>query len=326
MPLTEQTRDLIGREEFARMKRGVRVLNVARGGVINEEALVQAVEAGIVAGAAFDVFTAEPLAADSPLRRSDRIILTPHLGGNTFEAQEQVAEDVAVQVVDVLNDRPARYAVNAPIIPPKDLELLIPYIDLAERMGRFLAQMTSGGVSDVEVTAHGNLAGFDLSYIKAGFIKGLLAGITEDRVNLVNAGLMAERRGMNLMERKKHEHEFPYENMLTLRATHGGRRWMVRGAVLQNEPFIVCINDLWVDFPASGNILLTSHQDRPGIVGRVGTILGQNDINISFMHVGRRGPRTEAIMALGTDEPVSAELLAQISAWSDIIWLRAVAL
>lgn len=326
VPLTETTRNLIGAAEFRKMKPGVRLLNVARGGVINENALVEAVEQGLVAGAALDVFEDEPLAADSPLRRTNKIILTPHLGGSTIEAQEQVAEDVAVQVVDVLNDRPARYAVNAPIIPPKDLEVLIPYIDLAERLGRFLKQMDNAGIGDVEVTAHGTLADYDLAYVKAAFIKGLLSGITEERVNLINANLLAERRGMNLIERKKHEHEFPYENMLTLRGTLGSQRWTVRGAVLQNEPYIVSINDLWVDFPATGNILLTSHQDRPGIVGRVGTILGQNDINISFMHVGRRGPRTEAIMALGTDEIVSAELLSQIAAWSDIIWLRAIAL
>ncbi len=326
VPLTDSTRNLIGAREFARMKRGVRVLNVARGGVIHEQALVEAVEAGIVAAAALDVFEEEPLPAESPLRRCPQIILTPHLGGSTVEAQEQVAEDVATQVVDVLNDRPARYAVNAPILPPRELELLIPFIDLAERMGRFLKQLDSAGVGDVEVTAHGTLAAYDLAYVKAACIKGILADITEERVNLVNAGLLAERRGMNLIERKKHEHEGPYDNLLTLRGTMGGQRWTVRGAVLQGEPFIVAINDLWVDFPAHGNILLTAHQDRPGIIGSVGTLLGQNDINISFMHVGRRAPRTEAIMALGTDEPVPDRILTDIAGWQGIYWLRAIAL
>ena len=326
VPMTETTRNLINAEAFAKMKPGVRILNVARGGVINELALVEAIEAGKVAGAAIDVFEAEPLPAESPLRRTDRIILTPHLGGSTVEAQEQVAEDVAVQVVDVLNDRPARYAVNAPIIPPKDLEMLVPYIDLAERMGRFLQQMDAAGVSDVEITANGSLADFDLTYIRAAFIKGMLAGITDERVNLVNATLMAERRGMRLMERRTREHDAPYDNILTLRGTLGAQRWSVSGAVIQRQPYIVSINELWVDFPAEGNILLTSHQDRPGIVGRVGTLLGINDVNISFMHVGRRGPRTEAIMALGTDERVTAEILAQIDAWDDINWLRAIAL
>lgn len=326
VPLTESTRNLIDMPQFATMKAGVRILNVARGGVINENALVTAVDEGIVACAALDVFEEEPLPADNPLRGNPRIILTPHLGGSTVEAQEQVAEDVAIQVVDVLNDRPARYAVNVPIIPPKDLEILIPFIDLAERMGRFMKQLDSSGVGDVEMTAYGTLANFDLAYVRAAFIKGMLGGVTEDRVNLVNASLMAERRGMRLIERKKHENEGPYDNLLTLRGTMGQHRWTVRGAVLQGEPFIVAINELWVDFPASGNILLTSHQDRPGIVGRVGTLLGKNDINISFMHVGRRGPRTEAIMALGTDEIVPTAILHQIEVWDDINWLRAIAL
>jgi D-3-phosphoglycerate dehydrogenase len=326
VPLNAQTRGLIGAEQIRKMKRGVRILNVARGGVIDEQALVEAVEAGMVAGAALDVFDEEPLPADSPLRRSSKIILTPHLGGSTVEAQEQVAEDVATQVVDVLNDRPARYAVNAPIIPPRDLERLVPYIDLAERMGRFMKQLGGHGVSDVEVTVHGELVSFDMAYINAAFIKGLLSGITEERVNLVNANLMAERRGMNLIERKKHEHDAPYENMLTLRGAIGAERWTVRGAILLNEPHIVAVNELWVDFPAMGHILLTSHQDRPGIIGRVGTLLGKNDINISFMHVGRRGPRTNAIMALGTDEMTPPELVAEMSTWADIIWLKAITL
>jgi D-3-phosphoglycerate dehydrogenase len=327
VPLTTQTTNLIDRPQFKLMKPTVRILNVARGGVINETALVEAIESGQIAGAALDVFTEEPLPADNPLRRCQGIILTPHLGGSTYEAQEQVAEDVALQVLDVLNDRPARYAVNAPIIPPTDLEFLVPYIDLAERMGRFLQQLAGhGGISDVEVTAHGRLADFDLAYVNAAIIKGLLSGVVSIRVNLVNAMLLAERRGLNLTERKIHQHEERFEDLLTLRLTALGERWMVRGSVLQGEPYIVGINDLWVDFPASGNLLLSSHRDRPGIIGRVGTVLGQSDINISFMHVGRRGPRTDAIMVLGTDEITPSEVLVELSAISHINWLKVITL
>ncbi len=326
VPLTPQTRHLIGRERLARMKPTARLINVARGGVVDERALAEAVAAGRLAGAALDVFENEPLEADSPLRSVPNIILTPHLGGSTMEAQEKVAEDVALQVLDVLNDRPARYAVNAPILPPKDLDFLVPYIDLAERMGRFIKQLGAQGMGDVELTAEGNLAEFDLSYIRAGVIKGLLADVVSVRVNLVNAALLAERRGMNLIERKKHQHEYAYDNLLTLRATSGARRWTVRGAVLQGEPHIVGINELWVDFPAQGHVVLAMHQDRPGMIGKVGTLLGNHDVNISFMHVGRRAPRSEAIMALGTDESTSPELQAQISAMDDIYWLKAITL
>lgn len=325
VPLTPQTANLLDEAQFQRMKPTVRLLNVARGGVINEQALVNAIEAGTVAGAALDVFSEEPLPESSPLRSNDKIILTPHLGGSTYEAQEQVAEDVALQVVDVLNDRPARYAVNAPIIPPKDLEFLIPYIDLAERMGRFIYQIIpSSGIGHIEVTVQGYLAEFEMGFLSAAAIKGLLRDIVDIRVNLVNARLLAERRGITLSEHRHRQQDARYENMITLAIHSGGEVWSVRGSVLQEEPYIVSLNDLWVDFPAAGNMLLSSHRDRPGIVGRVGTVLGESDINISFMHVGRRGPRTDAIMVLGTDERTPAPLLEKLSAISHINWLKAV--
>ncbi|MBP8292170.1 MAG: phosphoglycerate dehydrogenase [Caldilineaceae bacterium] len=326
VPLTPQTRNLIDKERLARMKPTARLINVARGGIVNEQALAEAVTSGRIAGAALDVFANEPLEAESPLRQQPNIILTPHLGGSTIEAQEKVAEDVALQVLDVLADKPARYAVNAPILPPKDLEFLVPYIALAEKMGRFIKQLGAQGVGDVELTAEGDLANYDLTYIRAAVIKGLLGDVVSVRVNLVNAALLAERRGMNLIERKKHQHTHAYDNLLTLRATSAAQRWSVRGAVLQGEPHIVGINELWVDFPASGHVLLAMHHDRPGMIGRVGTLLGNADVNISFMHVGRRAPRTEAIMALGTDEPTTPDLQAQIGAVSDIYWLKAITL
>jgi D-3-phosphoglycerate dehydrogenase len=326
VPLTPQTRNQINRERLFRMKAGARILNVARGGIIDEQALVEAINAGHLAGAAFDVFESEPLPADSPLRTSDKIILTPHLGASTVEAQEKVAEDVALQVLDVLNDRPARYAVNAPIIPPRDLEMLVPFIDLAERMGRLLKQLGAQGVGDIEVTVRGALANVDLAYLNAAIIKSLLADVVEVRVNLVNAKLVAERRGLNLIEVRIHQPDTPYDDTLTLQATANGQPLTVRGAVIRDEPHIVSINDLWVDIVAVGNFLLTAHQDRPGIIGRVGTALGQADINISWMHVGRHAPRTQAIMALGTDEPAPPALVEQISAWQDIHWLRAISL
>jgi D-3-phosphoglycerate dehydrogenase len=327
VPLIAQTTNLIDRPQLKRMKPTARILNVARGGVINETALVEAIEAGEIAGAALDVFAEEPLAENSPLRRSNKIILTPHLGGSTHEAQEQVAEDVALQVIDVLNDRPARYAVNAPIIPPKDLDYLIPYIDLAERMGRFLQQVSGqGGINRIEIAAHGELANFDLAYLKAGAIKGLLGNVTDIRVNLVNATLLAERRGIDVVEHRLHQHEARHDTLLALTIYTQGDTWTVRGAVLQGEPYIIGINDLWVDFPATGHLLLSSHRDRPGIIGRVGTLLGQSDINISFMHVGRRGPRTDAIMVLGTDEETPPAIMEQLTAISHITWLRVVTL
>lgn len=327
VPLTPQTANLIDRPQLQKMKRSARILNVARGGVINEQALVDAIEAGEIAGAALDVFSEEPLPKDSPLRTSNKIILTPHLGGSTVEAQEQVAEDVALQVIDVLNDRPARYAVNAPIIPHKDLDFLIPYINLAERMGSFLRQVCAeGGINTMSIAAHGDLANFDLAHIKAAAIKGLLSNVVDIRINLVNAPLIAERRGLTIVEQRSGQSEERYETMLAISVSTPTESWTVRGAVLQGEPYIIGINDLWVDFPASGHLLLTSHRDRPGIIGRVGTILGQSDINISFMHVGRRGPRTDAIMVLGTDEITPPAITEQLASVAHVTWLRVVTL
>lgn len=326
VPMTDTTRHMINRERLAQMKKGARLLNVARGGIIEEAALVEAINSGHIAGAAIDVFEEEPLPANSPLRGKSKIILTPHLGGSTVEAQEKVAEDVAEQVLDVLNGRPARYAVNAPILPPKSLNALIPYIDLAERMGRFLRQLGGQGIDRLEITAHGPIAEHDLAYLTAGAIKGVLTGIVADRVNLVNAELLARQQGMAVVERKLVHHHERYENMLSLRMTSGPEALTVRGAFVREEPLIVAIDDLWVDFPAAGYLLLASHNDRPGMIGRVGTLLGQADINISFMHVGRHAPRGQAIMVLGTDEPASPSVIGDLSQLSDIRWMKAVCL
>ena len=325
VPLNESTRHMISSDQFAQMKPGVRILNVARGGVIDEDALAAAIESGHVAGAALDVFEEEPLGPESPLRKLSQVVLTPHLGGSTVEAQEKVAVDVALQVLDVLEGRPARYAVNAPILPPKALDFLIPYIDLAERMGRFLRQMNTQGIDRLEVTAHGSLADHNIDYIVAAGIKGVLANVVEDRVNMINARLLAERRGMEVMERKIHHHQHDhYDNMLTLRVTCGDEQRTVRGAIFNGVPNLVAIDDLWVEFPAEGHLLLTSHRDRPGIIGYVGTLLGQSDVNISFMHVGRQGPRGQSIMVLGTDEPIPATVEDVLSEIDDIRWIRAV--
>ena len=325
VPLTDATRNMIDSRRLKQLKQGARVLNVARGGIVDELALAAAVEGGHIAGAALDVFVCEPLPLDSPLRNSEKIILTPHLGASTVEAMERVAEDVAVQVVDILHGRPARYAVNAPIMPPAALRTIIPYIDLAERMGRFLRQIDEQGIKRLEITGHGPVAAFDMTYIVASAIRGVLADIVEERVNLVNAELMAKGRGIEIVQRKLADQE-RYESMITLRLTSASGTNSVLGTVILDEPTIVAVNDLWVEFPASGNLLLASHTDRPGIIGKVGTLLGRSDVNISFMHVGRRAPRGEAIMVLGTDEQTPALVLKKLDDIQDINWLKAVKL
>ncbi len=326
VPLTKANTHLLGETEFAKVKATARVLNVARGGLVDETALVRAIAKGRLAGAALDVFEEEPLPADSPLRNNPHIILTPHLGASTHEAQNRVARDVCLQIQDVLRGGQAKYAVNAPIVPPRDLEILIPYIELATRLGRFLTQVERQGAKQIEITVHGPIAEMDISYILAGAVQGALAGVLEERVNVVNAHRLAAQRGMNLVERKQAQHRHRYENMLTMTALTEEKRWTVRGALLQGEPHIVAIDNLWVEFVAQGHILLTGHIDRPGVIGQVGMLLGKSDVNISFMHVGRKAPRQQAIMVIGTDERLSVAVCKSLRNLAEFTWVRTIEL
>ncbi len=326
VPLTKTNMHLLGAAELAKVKTTARVLNVARGGLVDETALVQAIADGRLAGAALDVFEEEPLSAGNPLRDHPNIVLTPHLGASTHEAQNRVARDVCLQIQNVLRGGQAQYAVNAPIVPPRDLEVLVPYIDLATRLGRFLTQVETQGAKQIEVTTHGPIAEMDMSYILAGAVQGALAGVLEERVNVINAQRLAAQRGMNLVERKQAQHRHRYTNMLTMTAITEEKRWTVRGALLHGEPNIVAIDNLWVEFVAQGHILLTSHIDRPGMIGQVGTLLGEADVNISFMHVGRKAPRQQAIMVIGTDEKLSVAVYESLCDLAEFTWVRTIEL
>ncbi len=329
LPLTRETHHFINAERLAQMKPGAYLINTSRGGVIDEEALLQALAEERLAGVALDVFSVEPLPEEHPLRRHPKVILTPHIGGSTVEAQARVARDAAEQVISVLQGRPAPYAINAPIVPPQTLTFLTPWIDLAERLGRFMRQMGGSRLTRVELTLHGDLVHYDIAYLRAAVLKGLLEGVVDERVNLVNAVQVARRRGIEFVERRREQGQ-RFQTMLTLRGVHASQVeedvWMVRGAIIYGEPTIVAINDLWVEFPAKGYLLLTRHHDQPGMIGKIGTLLGNRDINIAFMHVGRRMPRGEAIMVLGVDEPIPDDILAEIRNAPLTYWVRKVVL
>jgi D-3-phosphoglycerate dehydrogenase len=324
-PLTAQTKGLIGAKELALVKPSVRIINTARGGIINEEALAKAVKDKKVAGAAIDVFSTEP-ATKSVLFDSDSIIVTPHLGASTAEAQVMAAKDVAEQVLDVLNGRPAKYSVNAPFIPAEMLAVLAPLIEVASAVGKLLSQLVEGQVSAVQIRYEGEISNYDTNALKAAALGGLLEQVSEEKVNLVNANIVAARRGLKVAEEKEPTCE-NYASLITMEATTSSGTTTVAGTVMRKEVHIVRVNNYWFDIvPTGGYFLFCDHLDRPGLIGAVGKITGDADIDISAMHVSRLKPRGQALMILAVDEPLSDEQCQQLLAIPDIYTAKMVKL
>ena len=325
-PLTAGTRGMIGRDQIAAMKDGVRLVNAARGGIIDEDALLEGVRSGKVAGAALDVFTAEP-PGDLPLLAEERIIVTPHLAGSTAEAQERIAVDVAEQVLDVLAGRPPRYPVNAPLVPPETLEIVGPYLAVAELLGTVATQLLRGQMTSIELAFFGEIAEHDVTPLKAFAIRGLLGPISDQNVNLVNATSIAEARGWSIDERLRASHE-EFHNLIELRVGSSEARVTVSGTAHHARPAIVRVNGYDIDLaPEPGGVLLVcENEDRPGMIGKLGTLLGEIDVNVSAMRVGRRDPREHALMALALDEEPDAAALARIAAVEGIADVRLVRL
>lgn len=314
-PLTAETKKLFGAREFRLMKRGARLINTARGALVDETALLDALDAGLLAGAALDVFEREP-PEDRRLLEHGRVVLTPHIGGSTEESQVRVSIQIAEEVIAALEEQPTRFAVNAPFVPPSLARLLIPYLQLAERLGSFYIQWIGGPLSTIEVEYAGAIANEDTSILTAAIIKGVLEPIHADRVNLINAQSVAQAYGLKVVERKTRESS-RYENLISVK---GARQ--VAGTVLQDQPHIVQLDGKWVDFIAAGYLLLTRHRDRPGMIGAVGTLLGNCDINIASMVVARDEPRGEAIMVLSLDDPIPLSVFEQLRAQPDIEWAK----
>jgi D-3-phosphoglycerate dehydrogenase len=317
LPLTSQTKMLIGAKELSKMKPTVRIINCARGGLIDEEALLKAVEAGKVAGAAVDVFVKEPV-TDSVLFQNDKIIVTPHLGASTKEAQASVALEVAEQVIAVLKGQPAKYAVNAPQIPAELLSVLAPFMQVASTLGSLARQLMEGQINSLRIKYNGEIAGYDTAAIKASVIGGLLEGISEERINLINAAVIAAQRGIKIMEQKETTCE-NYASMITLEAVTDAGMTTVAGTVLRGETHIVRVNDFWLDIvPTGGYFLFSDHRDRPGLIGAVGSITGKADINISSMQLARLKLRGQALMILALDEPLPDKQIQKILDLEDV--------
>lgn len=318
VPLTAATSKLIGSKELARLKPTARIINCARGGVIDEQPLLKAIRAGRIAGAAFDVFDHEPV-TDSPLFEEDRIIVTPHLGASTVEAQTSVAKDVATEVLAVLQGQYSKYAVNAPHISSE----LIPFVTVATTMGNLASQLMEGQVNSMHIRYSGAVSNYDCNPIKTALISGLLQQASEERINPVNVSLIAAQRGLKISEEKDATCQ-NYANLLTLEVNTNLGTTTISGTVRDRETHIVQVNDFWMDVvPTGGYFLFCDHLDRPRLVGAIGNITGKADINISSMHLSRLQPRGKALMILALDEPLGEDQLQEIRALPGIYSAKA---
>jgi D-3-phosphoglycerate dehydrogenase len=338
--LTTGTRGLIGAAELARTKPGARVINCARGGVVDEAALLAALESGHLAGAALDVFSQEPPLGNELLARliaHPAVVATPHLGASTEEAQVSVALDVAEQVEEVLRGGAARAAVNAPLILPEALRALEPWMTLVEKLGRLYTQLHPGPLHHAELTISGEIAEHDTRPLKAALIKGLLESVSEAHVNLINAPVIAHDWGLAVSESRSTTAE-QYANLVTVRVSAEGTdqpTGVLAATRAWGEERIVRVDRFATDFAPRGWILICHNVDRPGMIGRVGTALGDAGVNIAHMDVGPvssgiadrgRQPGGEALMVLSLDNPVPAATLELIRQMPDITGTQAITL
>ena len=320
LPRTPDTENLVNAELLGKMKSTARLVNCARGGIIDESALADALKAGVIGGAALDVYAQEPLAANSPLRSvQERLILTPHLGASTTEAQENVAVDVAEQIRDVLLGLPARSAVNIPGLSAEIMERLKPHLQLAETLGLLVSQLSGGQLQELEVRLQGEFAQHPSQPLVIAALKGVLTSALGDRINYVNASLEAKGRGIRVLEVKDEtSKDFAGGSLqLTTRGDQGGHS--VTGAVFANGDLrITTIDEFPVNVSPSRHMLLTRHRDMPGIIGQLGSVLGEHNVNIASMQVGRRIVRGDAVMVLSIDDPIPPSLLVTIHAINGI--------
>ena len=312
IPKTPETTHIINAQMLAKMKPNVRIINCARGGIIDEEALAIAIKQGQIAGAALDVYESEPL-GDSPLKSLGKeIILTPHLGASTTEAQVNVAIDVAEQIRDVLLGLPARSAVNIPGLGPDVLATLKPYMQLAETLGNLVGQLAGGRVELLNVRLQGELATNKSQPIVVAALKGLLYQALRERVNYVNASIEAKERGIRVIETRDAA-EKDYAGSLHLEATGSLGTHSVTGALLgDREIYLTNIDGFPINVPPSHHMLVTLHRDMPGIIGKLGSLLGSFNVNIASMQVGRKIVRGDAVMALNLDDPLPDGILDEI--------------
>jgi D-3-phosphoglycerate dehydrogenase len=322
-PLTPETKNMINQKTIKTMKDGVRIINCARGGIINEKDLYEALMSGKVAGAALDVFEKEP-PEDSSLIGLENVICTPHLGAATAEAQENVAIAIAEQIVDYLVYGTVRNAVNVPSVPADLLPKIRPYINLSERMGSFLSQVFEGGIEEITVEYKGEISDLTIAPITVAIIKGLLTPILQETVNFVNAPFIAKERGIEVRELKSPD-AGDYTTLIGLKVRSGKNKGYVLGTLYnRKEPRIVKLNEFPIEVIPEGDMLVLLNNDKPGVIGNIGTILGKYDINIARMQFGRETQGGRAISVVCVDSPISDNLLNEIKKLPNVLSVKQV--
>ena len=334
LPRTKETYHLLNEKAFSAMKDGVRIVNCARGGIIDEEALYQAMVKGKVAGAALDVFEKEP-DVDNPLLTLPNFIATPHLGASTKEAQLNVALSVATEIVAALKGDLVKNTVNIPSLTPQTLAAIKPYLGLAEKLGSFLAQLISGAgfqparsgrLNKVEVIYSGELAGLEIAPITTAVVKGLLTHVLQEAVNYVNAPVLAKQRGIQITQTTGEETD-GYANLITVKTFSGETTNSVAGTFFgPNDPRIVSIDGYRIDVVPRGYMLYVPHIDKPRIVGPVSVLIGDHQINIGGMQVGRKTVGGQAIMIIAVDTSVPDETLREIAQIDGVLGVKMISL
>jgi len=325
-PLTEETRHMLSDKEFGLMKKGVRIINCARGGIIDEAALAKAVKEGKVAGAAIDVFEQEPPAQDSELVKLEQVITTPHLGASTEEAQVNVAIEVAEIVRDALLGKGIRNAANYPSLDGEAYRTLEPYINLAEKIGMFSAQLVEGRFQQLNITYSGEIIKHDLTPLTLALVKGILSPILQETVNFINATALAKERGITVKESKSMK-ETEFITLIQAEIKTDKETKVISGTLSANkQPRIVKIGGFYVEVSPVGEMIMIQNWDRPGIIGNLGTLLGKHGINIAAMTFGREKQGGVAVSILNVDSIVSQEILEKIKKIENILSVKEIRL
>ena len=324
-PLNDETRNMVGSREFGLMKSGVIILNVARGGIINEKALLDNLLSGKVIGGAVDVWSEEPPKSETlkHLIANNKLVVTPHLGANTFEAQVNVAIDVSREIINYLDDKPLENAVNIPRFDLALMDQMRPFLNLMSVMCDFGIQLVDNNLEKVSFGFAGSIAHYDCSPLTVCGLSALLNRMVDQDVNMVNASLIAEQMGI-VVEESKTTQGGAFSNVITLVIEGEGKRRLVSGTLFEGSPRIVRLRDYSMDFTPEEHMLLLNYDDRPGMIGKIGTIMGQYEINIGSMNLGRREKKGEAMVLLSLDSAVPDDVIQEIKAATDASFIKAV--